>query len=148
MDKPQYAGWDDVAVGVPSPPVQFTLTAEVVEKYVQAAEDFNPVYLDERAARAEGWDARIAPPTAATIWVIHAAQATLGLRATTPGRIHAKQSYEFHRPARIGDTLTTVITTVDKYIRRERRYSINESVTTNQDGELVVIGRMTVIWPF
>ena len=148
MDKSQYWSWEDEFVGHQTEPIQFELTAEAVEKYARAVEDLNPWYLDDQAAGSAGWGARIAPATAATIWAIHASRATQGPKLGPPGRVHAKQSYEFHRPARVGDVLTTVATTVDKYVRRDRLYTVIESTTTNQDGERVVTARMTGIWPF
>jgi hypothetical protein len=87
-------------------------------------------------------DADVAPPTLAALYIRPAMNA---LR-NPPGGIHAKQRFDFRRPVRIGDALGTVLTVREKFERKGRRYVVAETVTRNQEGEIVTVGLITFIW--
>jgi len=136
--------YEELQVGQRFKPSTYTLTKETISKYAEAVEDYNPLYLDEEQARKSSFQGIIAHPTTAAIYSLNAIM-TEG--EMPPGGIHAKQYFEFHAPVRPGDTLTTTATVIEKYIKRERKYVVFETVTLNQKGEKVVTGRMTAIWP-
>jgi len=69
-----------VFVGRPAGP-PFTMTDDVnqvmVRHWVEAMGDENPVYVDADAARAEGFDGIVAPPTMLQAWVMRGYRATV-----------------------------------------------------------------------
>jgi hypothetical protein len=64
-----------------------------------------------------------------------------------PGAIRMGDENVYGVPARAGDDLTTVLTIVDKFVRRERKFLKYEMVTRNQAGELVCSVVFTAIIP-
>lgn len=134
--------FDDVQVGYTDPPVSGTLAREQVAQFVDAVEETNPLFWDDEAAERSEWGGIIAPCTASQLYGRYE-----GPHKVPAGSVHAKQYYAFHHPARVGDTLTSKTTIVDKYIKRERRYVVKETVSTNQDGQVICIARVTTILP-
>src|SRR3954449_6517646 len=52
------------AVGEPmGPPVSAVVTRREAQRYARSVGDLDPVYFDEGAARAAGYDGLVAPPT-------------------------------------------------------------------------------------
>jgi acyl dehydratase len=138
--------YDEIDVGREFDPPPYTLTAEAVEKYIQAVEDDNPIYRDEKAAREAGLPGIVAPPTTAAIYT-RTSPILQKEGKMPPGSIHARQEYQFLAPVQPGDTLTTKARVAEKFIRKERKWMVIESTTYNQRGEPVVFSRMTGIWP-
>lgn len=62
-----------------------------------------------------------------------------------PGNIHAAQHFDLFRLPRVGETLTTTITCVEKEIRKERRRVTLQMDCTGTEGP-AFRGRMTVLW--
>lgn len=148
MGQEEFATWEEVPIGYADPSYAGVLTREQVAKYVDAVEETNPLYCDEEIATASEWGGIIAPCTAAQLYGGARAKGSRpgeGGRKAPPGGVHAKQYYEFHHPARVGDTLTCKTTVADKYIKRERKYIVQETVTTNQDGQVICVERRTLI---
>jgi acyl dehydratase len=50
------------------------------------------------------------------------------------GNLHAKQEWELFHPMLVGDTVRTHSTVVERYVRRNREYVVNEVLITNPDG--------------
>jgi acyl dehydratase len=50
------------------------------------------------------------------------------------GNLHAKQEWDLFHPFRIGDTVRTRSTIVDRYQKRNRDYIVNEVLLTDSDG--------------
>jgi hypothetical protein len=64
-----------------------------------------------------------------------------------PGAIRVGDENVYGVPARAGDTLVTVLTIVDRFMRKERKFLKYEMVTTNQNGERVCTIAFTAIVP-
>jgi 3-hydroxybutyryl-CoA dehydratase len=137
---PDYVLYEDLEVGQELPPAVFRITDEVIDSYTEATGDDSPVY--SREGSTEPGTRRLAPPTLAAVYV----RPVLMSMPSPPGGIHAKQRYEFHRPVFSGDVLVTQARILDKYLKKARRYVVMETMTTNQDGEIVTTGRMVRIW--
>jgi acyl dehydratase len=50
------------------------------------------------------------------------------------GNLHAKQEWELFYPARVGDTVRTRSTVVERYVKRNREYVVNEVLMTDPGG--------------
>lgn len=59
----------------------------MIRHWVEAMGDENPVYVDEGAARANGFSGVIAPPTMLQAWVMRGYRATAALEAARSGRV-------------------------------------------------------------
>lgn len=57
------------------------------------------------------------------------------------GNLHAKQEWELLAPMMVGEDVTTRATIVDRYVRRQRDYVVNEVQTFSRDGRLLCRGR-------
>jgi len=64
-----------------------------------------------------------------------------------PGAIRMGDENVYGVPARAGDTLTTVLTIVDRFVRKERKFLKYEMVTSNQRGQRVCTVAFTAIVP-
>ena len=150
MGQEEFATWEEVPIGYSDPPYSGVLQREQVAKFVDAVEETNPLFCDEKLARGTEWGGIISPCTASQMYGGGGPRASRpgeGTRKAPAGGIHAKQNYEFYHLARVGDVLTCRTTITDKYIRRERKYVVQETVTTNQDGQVICIARGTTIRP-
>ncbi|MEI6470608.1 MAG: hypothetical protein WCO72_14195, partial [Betaproteobacteria bacterium] len=63
-----------------------------------------------------------------------------------PGMIYAAQKLTYGEPAREGDTLITVLSVHNKFIKRERLFVEIDSQTVNDHNQFVASGIRTVIW--
>lgn len=50
------------------------------------------------------------------------------------GNLHAKQEWEIFHPMMVGDVVRTRSTVVERYVKRNREYVVNEVVITDGDG--------------
>jgi hypothetical protein len=57
------------------------------------------------------------------------------------GNLHARQEWELFAPIMVSDTVTTRATIVDRYIKRNRDYVVNEAQVFGPDGRLLCRGR-------
>lgn len=145
MDEMRELTFEDMVAGYEFPSVQYEITREQVIKYVEAIGESNPLYIDEEYARRSKYGQLIAPPTIAAI-VTTLGVALRGIRIP-PGATHAKQYFKFIKPIMPGDKLNIKTKLADKYIQREKKYVVIESVVRNEVGEDVVLARITGIWP-
>lgn len=137
---PEYVLYEDLEVGQEFPSVEFRITDGVIDSYIEATEDGSPVYSGEGSTGSGA--RRPAPPTLAAVYI----RPALMTVPSPPGGVHAKQRYEFHRPVFSGDVLVTKTRILDKYLKKERKYVVMETITTNQDGQPVTTSRMVRIW--
>lgn len=145
MGQEEFATWEEIPIGYADASRSAVLLHEPVRKYAEAVEETNPLFFDEPQARAEGYGGLIAPATATMHYGGPQPRPVEGQRKYRGGGVHAKQYFEFRRPARIGETLTSTRSVVDKFIKRGRKYVVQETVVTDQNGEIVCISRGTTI---
>jgi len=119
------------------PPPSFQVSQEVVDKYIKSTND-----LTKQLNVKNNEGDNIAPPMLAAVYVIDALRTRVG----PPGGIHAKQTFKFHRPAKIGETLYTSATVLRLYQKKERNYVEMTTETLNQHGDLITSGLITRIW--
>lgn len=83
---PTAGSWPDRSVelerlvGLPSGPPSLSpheVNEPMIRHWVEAMGDFDPVYVDEGAARSAGFDSVIAPPTMLQAWIMRGLRASL-----------------------------------------------------------------------
>jgi acyl dehydratase len=59
--------------------------------------------------------------------------------------VHGEQEFEFHKPVRPGDVITTTGKIVDIAEKGNNDLLVYEARSVNQGGELVTVGRATFV---
>ena len=96
---------EDLEVGL-SATTSMTITAEQIDTFAKITGDFNPIHVDEEAAKAAGFPGRIAHGALSASLI----SAVLGNDLPGPGAVFVELNLRFRRPALIGDEVTAVAT--------------------------------------
>lgn len=137
--------WDQLVPGEERPTLPYLLTVEAIQKYCRAVGETHPLYFDATYARSTPYGGLIAPPSIHILLMFACTPADDWMRS--PGTINAGQSWNYHRPARPGDTLTLKARCLDKFIRKDRLFAVHDNVFLNQHGQVVCAGRGQTIRP-
>ena len=65
----------------------------MIEHWVEAMGDYNPVYVDDAAARDAGFPGVIAPPTMLQAWIMRGLRASLDADAARDGGQESTESF-------------------------------------------------------
>ena len=103
--------------------------------------DLNPAHTNEVAASKTMFKTRIAHGMLGAGFI----SAVLGMYLPGPGTIYMGQELKFTKPVHIGDTVTANAT-VEEIILEKNRVILDTTVV-NQDGEIVIQGKATVMPP-
>ena len=103
--------------------------------------DLNPAHTNEVAASKTMFKTRIAHGMLGAGFI----SAVLGMYLPGPGTIYMGQELKFTKPIHIGDTVTATAT-VEEIILEKNRVILDTTVV-NQDGEIVIKGKATVMPP-
>jgi acyl dehydratase len=131
-----------------------------IRYFALAVGDDNPVYVNDFAARAAGYDGVVAPPT-----LICETNQYAGLPRDADGYaghswhlelpgtrlVRGGNAYEFHRPVRPDDVVTAVwtLTGLDERVTGAGRPMLlltSRAEYTNQDGDLLAVNEETLIY--
>jgi acyl dehydratase len=120
---------EEVYVGRDMGGRQWTLASDAIENFIAGTGDHNPWYVG-RSPLGEA----IAPGL-----ILHSEvyRTKAWYLPYVYGNLHARQEWESYRPVKVGDTVTTRCTVVDRYFKRDREYVVNEALTFDSSGALV-----------
>lgn len=136
--------FDDLEKGQSFPPYRYRLDPEYVQAYLKAVGEEHPVFRDEAAARAAGFESVIVPPPAVLSYgFIYSAMR----RRPPTGYLNTSVSFEFLAPVRSGAELTMHLSVDDKFIKRERKYIILKALVDDANGQAVACARVDCIFP-
>lgn len=130
----------------------FTVDVEIwqLKFFAKAVGETNPIYFDEQRAREAGHRSIVAPPTYAV--TLSCAVPNPFARLTQLGMdltkiLHTNQRFEYFAPIYGRDCITFVATIVDVYEKRNGKFQfmVEETVATNQMGELTTRFRQTIV---
>lgn len=134
--------------------VSFPIERSKLRELARALHDEDPVWHDEKAARAAGFDGVPTPPTA-TVLAAHWTAGglvgwALGLGMDVRRLLHGEAVWTYEQPVRLGDELTASTVVVDATRREGRRGGSMtlvrvETTFRNQRGQLVARLRDTMI---
>ena len=116
----------DVFVGRDMGGHEYTITPELLRVYEAGTEDRNPWY-----AGASPFGGALAPA------LLFHSEVYRNLAWYLPnliGNLHAKQEWELFQPMMVGDRVHTRSTVVERYVKRNREYVVNEVVIAGGDG--------------
>lgn len=114
------------------------VTDDLVRRYAELTEDFNPVHVDEAAAAKSRFGGRIAHGMLSGGLI----SAVLGMDLPGPGALWLSQQMKFTRPVMLGDTITTRVEVLE-VIPAKRRARL-ATTCRNQRGELTLDGEALI----
>jgi acyl dehydratase len=134
-------------VGRQSPPLTVEVERGHVRRFVEAVGDTNPIYVDEVAARAAGYERIPAPPTfAAALRPIDPRQ---GIDLDWKKLLHGEQQIEYQRPLWVGDRITLVARIAEASVKKgksgEMDQMVLETVGTDERAEVVFRCRSVIM---
>ncbi|MDP9123751.1 MAG: MaoC family dehydratase N-terminal domain-containing protein [Pseudomonadota bacterium] len=137
-------------IGHELPASELPIERSRLQFFAKAIGETNPIYSDVHAARAAGYADLPAPPT-----FLFAAELDSGaafglledLGIPIARLLHGEQSFDYHRAACVGDTVTVRSIVTDIYDRKNGalEFVVKTSRATNQRQELVAELRTTLV---
>ena len=119
----------------PVAPVTKQLTQHQINAYAAAADDYNPIHIDEAFAATSPFGGTIAHGMLVLATISEMMAASLGEVWLTSGRLKVR----FKAPAKTTDTVTASATALE--LPDRQRYAVE---CKNQDGELLISGTAEV----
>lgn len=132
--------FDELQVGQRAS-AQRPLTLDDIKAFAVVSGDVNPAHVDPEYAESTGFHGVIAHG----MWAGALISSLLGTEFPGPGTIYLEQTLRFHRPVRVGDTLTVTLEVLEK-INATRDVRMQCTVL-NQSAKLVVSGEALVRAP-
>ena len=118
-----------------------TITEHDVYTFAGLSGDFNPAHVNEVEAQKGMFGKRIAHGMLSAGFI----STVLGTQLPGPGTIYMGQELRFTKPVFFGDTITATVTVAE--LIPEKNRAILDTVCTNQNGEVVIKGKATVMPP-
>lgn len=119
------------------------VTEEDVQEFARVTGDMNPAHTDEEYAQGTQFKTRIAHGMLGAGLI----SAVLGMYLPGPGTIYLGQDLKFSNPIHFDDVITAKVTLNELIPKKNFSLAIFETVVTNQDGDIVISGKATVIPP-
>jgi acyl dehydratase len=114
------------------------------------------IYANKDAAKKEGYDDIIIPPTFQTCFSLWGGGGLMpmitGLGINLGRLLHGEEEYEYFKPIHPGDAITCKTKVVDMYQKEKKNkpgsfmeFTVLETEMKNQKGEVVIKGRSTLV---
>ncbi|MBV9576335.1 MAG: bifunctional enoyl-CoA hydratase/phosphate acetyltransferase [Gammaproteobacteria bacterium] len=132
--------FDEIKVGDSASLVR-TLTEKDIQVFAIMSGDINPAHVDEEYAQSDMFHKIIGHG----MWSGALISTVLGTQLPGPGTIYVSQTIRFKKPVAIGDTLTVIVTAIEK--KPEKKRVIFSCECHNQKEELVMEGQAEVVAP-
>ncbi|MDO8773133.1 MAG: MaoC family dehydratase N-terminal domain-containing protein [Burkholderiaceae bacterium] len=121
-----------------------------LQYFAKAIGETDPIYTDAAAAHDAGYPDLPAPPTflfAAELDSGASERLLADLQIPIAKLLHGEQSFSYHRPACVGDTVTVRSAISDIYDKKNGalEFVVKTSRATNQQGELVAELRTVIV---
>jgi len=112
---------------------EYEITPDLVERYIAGTGDDNPWYRGPSP---------LGRPVAPALIVHSAVFHTLDwYLPNIYGNLHARQEFDFLAPVMVGERLRSRSVIVDRYMKRDREYVVNETLIFDSSGRVLTRGR-------
>jgi acyl dehydratase len=150
MDKPESITdltYEDAQIGFEFTPYVFHVTRDLVDRLADLLEEDLPVFRDPSAAKEAGYPDIVSVPILMNCYAhFIAIMDAAGYRR--PGEsFHSRSGFKFIAPVYPGDTITSKMKVVDKWVKRDHQYVAFQIESLNQDGILVAEKYHASVWP-
>lgn len=139
---------DHKFIGKEYPPDIYEIGREKMKEYGAAINDQSPYYFDRDFGKSSDYGDSIAPPSFAAVYnLLGCAKFFFDpeIKVNFAMLVHGEQEFEWIMPVKPGDVITTTGKIVDIAEKGNNDVVSFEARSTNQDGELVTIGRATFV---
>jgi acyl dehydratase len=139
---------DKKFVGKEYPAKEYEIGREKMKEYAAAISDMNPYYHDKEFGKRSKYGDNIAPPSFAAVYNLMGCADMFfdpELKLNMAMLVHGEQEFEFIKPVKPGDQITTTGKIVDIMQKGSNDLVVFEARSVNQDGDLVTIGRATFV---
>jgi acyl dehydratase len=127
---------EPIRLGQPVHSGEHLITQEAIDFYLDTFGDRHPFYAEDASSSFGG---PIAPPLLYHSEVF--AHPERWYLKNLVGTLHAEQEWLLYQPFSCGMRVRTRSTLVDRYLKRDREYLVNEVDYQDDDGRLLVRGR-------
>jgi acyl dehydratase len=142
---------DKAMIGREAEGATICIDAESVKDFARGIGETNPLYFDEEAARAAGYDNVVAPPTYPIAFMAESMNADLffELNLNMPSLVHGGQEFEYFRPVVAGEKLALKGRIADIWEKQGRSgildFVVMEATAHDEGGDPVYTSRITLI---
>ncbi len=140
--------WEEAQIGDQSPPYSYAVTAEKIADYCRTVGYESPIYVNEQAAKAMGFDGVFAPPAMVFTYAPPRMMELMkveGCAAPTTNFASAELSFQ-GTIVRPGDQVVSVTSVSDKFEREGNQFITFVVTAHNQRGERVGEYTYTCVW--
>lgn len=123
---------NEITVGQYFGEAQVEITPAMVQHYADAVQDFNPWYFG---------DSPFGGPVAPALVLHSEVYRSVDWYLSYFGNLHARQEWELFAPIMVGETVTGRRQIIDRYMKRDREYVVNETTLYGADGRMLNRGR-------
>lgn len=135
------------------PTIIYEVGREKIFEYARATLSDNPYCTDPDFAAKSHYGVVVAPPTFAAVYCHNAMRVVFedeDLGMNIPRVVHGEQTFEFGEVVKSGDVISTSTTIRDILVKENREGVENvlllvRTESVNQDGEVVCLGRWTIV---
>jgi acyl dehydratase len=129
-------------------PTSYAIGREKIREYALAVGETDPLHLDPEAAREAGYDDVVAPPMFAVVYAMPAVAAPMfdpQVGVDFARLVHAGQEFTWGPLVIAGDEIATTASVSDVSERCGNGFFVFETVSTNQRGDTVCVGKWSNI---
>ncbi|MFC0272507.1 MaoC family dehydratase N-terminal domain-containing protein [Metabacillus herbersteinensis] len=127
----------------------FQVEAGKIKEFALALGIRNPIYFDKESAVQKGYRDIPAPPTFATVidyWNdLDFYQMLKQLELKPEDVLHGEQTYEYIKDIFAGEIIFAQVSLKKQYHKKGKNFFFLETIYKNQNGEIVLISRATLI---
>ncbi len=153
---------DKSKLGTEFPTFSFEIEKGKIAEFAMAIsqkdskEQVDQIYVDQKAAKDEGYDDIVVPPTFQTcfsLWGSGGLMPMITALGINLGRLlHGEEEYEYFKPIHPGDVITCKTKVTDMYDKEKKKkpgtfmeFTVLKTEMTNQKGELVIKASTTLV---
>jgi len=137
----------DLEKGMKFPEYDYTLTKDIIDKYLEGVEEGDPLYTNEDYAKRSGFGHLIVPPTTIALYVTPSRVFKTINKKPPSGLLQAGQRFEFCGPVRVNETVNVKTFIEDVYKKKSRDFVVLKGEAFDSNGNLASSSSLTFIWP-